>query len=363
MTASALLRRLLFLLVGLTFGLAAFAGADAPVAVRTAGNPIIREDMLPGDDGASINGPSLIRVPAWVKNPLGKYYLYFAHHAGKYLRLAYADRLEGPWKIHAGGVQRLDAQTALVGHLASPDAIVDEANHRIYLFYHGGNPQKKKKGDDAADDGEGGQLTAVSVSEDGIHFTPLNVIVGPAYLRVFAHGGAWFALNHSGVLRRAPRLGAPSEPVAKIIGPEIVAAVDPAALGEPGATPAANRPPNGPFRYSMRHVGLDVFGDRLTVFFSCVGHRPERILATTVAMRGAPETWRAQGTLEVLRPGTDAEGANLPLAYSNGGISRTRVHELRDPGVIREGAEAWLVYSIAGEHGLGLARLNYEPQR
>jgi hypothetical protein len=109
----------------------------------------------------------------------------------------------------------------------------------------------------------------------------------------------------------------------------------------------------------MRHVGLDYRGDRLVVYFSCVGHRPERVLATVIKLEGAPETWRAQGTFEVLRPGTAAEGADLPLAYSNGGISRTLVNELRDPAVFREGPQAWLLYSIAGEHGLGLARLNY----
>ena len=30
----------------------------------------------------NINGPSVISVPDWVENPLGKYYLYFAHHRG-----------------------------------------------------------------------------------------------------------------------------------------------------------------------------------------------------------------------------------------------------------------------------------------
>ena len=30
----------------------------------------------------NINGPSLIKVPHWMENPLGKYYLYFAHHKG-----------------------------------------------------------------------------------------------------------------------------------------------------------------------------------------------------------------------------------------------------------------------------------------
>ncbi|MGY8946494.1 MAG: hypothetical protein ACKVJS_05510 [Flavobacteriales bacterium] len=29
-----------------------------------------------------ISSPTLIRVPDWVKNPLGKYYLYFSHHQG-----------------------------------------------------------------------------------------------------------------------------------------------------------------------------------------------------------------------------------------------------------------------------------------
>ena len=44
-----------------------------------------------GRDGGNITGPTLIRAPSWVAKPLGKYYLYFAHHSGKYIRLAYAD--------------------------------------------------------------------------------------------------------------------------------------------------------------------------------------------------------------------------------------------------------------------------------
>jgi hypothetical protein len=35
--------------------------------------------------GSNINGPSLIRVPDWVPDPLGRYYLYFAHHHGTYI--------------------------------------------------------------------------------------------------------------------------------------------------------------------------------------------------------------------------------------------------------------------------------------
>src|SRR5712692_4214378 len=61
--------------------------------------PIIRPHM---DDrmGDNINGPSLIRVPDWVEKLLGRYYLYFAHHDGRYIRLAYSDDLLGPWTMH-----------------------------------------------------------------------------------------------------------------------------------------------------------------------------------------------------------------------------------------------------------------------
>ncbi|GIT64032.1 MAG: hypothetical protein Ct9H300mP22_4320 [Gammaproteobacteria bacterium] len=44
----------------------------------------------------NIQGPSLIKVPEWIENPLGKYYLYFADHKGLYIRLAYADELQDP---------------------------------------------------------------------------------------------------------------------------------------------------------------------------------------------------------------------------------------------------------------------------
>jgi hypothetical protein len=42
---------------------------------QMADNPIIRADMK-DSPGTNINGPSLIRVPEWVEEPLGRYYLY-----------------------------------------------------------------------------------------------------------------------------------------------------------------------------------------------------------------------------------------------------------------------------------------------
>ena len=34
--------------------------------------------------GDYVQGPSLIKVPDWLDNPLGNYYLYFADHKGPY---------------------------------------------------------------------------------------------------------------------------------------------------------------------------------------------------------------------------------------------------------------------------------------
>ena len=69
--------------------------------------PIITPDMLPDDDGKNINGPSLVKVPAWTPDPLGADHLYFGHHNGDYIRLAYSDSITGPYTIHAPGTLTL----------------------------------------------------------------------------------------------------------------------------------------------------------------------------------------------------------------------------------------------------------------
>ena len=79
-------------------------------AVRLPNNPILYPNYpgLEGEVGANINGPSLIRVPDWVSNPLSRYYLYFAHHSGQYIRLAYSNNLQGPFTVHDSGTLHID---------------------------------------------------------------------------------------------------------------------------------------------------------------------------------------------------------------------------------------------------------------
>ncbi len=68
---------------------------------RLLDRPIVMPDSHPSI-GKNIQGPSLIRVPDWIPDALGRYYLYFADHKGSYIRLAYADDLHGPWNIQIG---------------------------------------------------------------------------------------------------------------------------------------------------------------------------------------------------------------------------------------------------------------------
>ena len=316
-------------------------------SIRIAGPraQIIHEKMLPAGDEDSINGPSLIRVPAWVKNPLGKYYLYFAHHTGKYIRMAYSDRLEGPWKIYSGGVLRLDQQKIVSGHIASPEAVIDEARQEIVLFYHGQIRNGAEKE---------GQKSSSAFSKDGLRFEPLGRVVGPAYLRVFRHGDAWYSLAGRGSIGRTADLHQPFTPVADVIGDEITETIKPRDLAGDRQEIAKGRE-----RFSIRHVGWDIVGSRLIIYFTCVGHSPERILATTVEVAGPAETWKAKGVIEVMRPELEWEGAAKRAEHSFGGRSREWENSLRDPAVFREAGKAYLIYASAGEHGMGIARIEY----
>ena len=145
-------------------------------------NPIISLDMDASLDG-NINGPSLIRVPDWIENPLGRYYLYFAHHGGKHIRLAYADEVAGPWRIHAPGTLQL-AQTPYAHHIASPDVHVDEANRRIIMYYHGCCVQ----------DWDYGQTTRAAVSTDGLQFESVTDHLESSYWRLWQYDGWYYAI-------------------------------------------------------------------------------------------------------------------------------------------------------------------------
>lgn len=313
-------------------------------------NPIIRPHM-DARMGANVQGPSLIRVPDWLPDPLGHYYLYFADHKGSYIRLAYADALQGPWYIHSPGSLQLagshfpvlplmpppnasandDArlpgrapvgtpgippplEDATIAHIASPDVHVDHENRRIVMYFHGLVAF-------------GTQRTRVATSVNGIDFEAREELLGPSYFRVFRHAGVTYALAMPGILLRSRDGLSGFER-----GPSL-------------------------FEGLQRHTALRKLGDRLDVFWTRVGDAPERIYCSTVDLSGPWEGWRTGEAVEILRPETDWEGAALPLLPSYRGAISLPVNQLRDPAIYEEDGRVYLLYAFKGEAGIAIAEL------
>ncbi len=231
--------------------------ASAPRIDRLDNNPIITPEMLPGNDGENINGPSLIRVPSWVQNPLGRYYLYFAHHVGSYIRLAYADDLAGPWQVHKPGTLRLadtvcndihETEWAGYKHLASPDVLLDSEAQEIRMYFH---CPAYISGPRDSDDSYS-QVTFVATSKNGINFDAGREPLGNSYFRVFRWDDAFYALGMPGVFYRSD-----DGLHGFVEGPTL-------------------------FTKDMRHSAVKVQGDTLNVFYSVVGENPERILLSRI---------------------------------------------------------------------------------
>jgi len=326
-----LLRALLTICLLASALLAQAAAGQAPTVVRLAAGPIIVPNM-DARMGSNIQGPSLIRVPDWIDNPLGKYYLYFADHRGTYIRLAYADDVVGPWRMFEAGSLKLEdsffpttcppcslapgASGSLYAHIASPDVHVDDENQQIVMYIHGR--------------GAGQQLSRLALSRDGLNFEGAPEVLGRPYFRVIKHEDYHYALSMPGYMYRS----------------------------RDGLSDFQEGPRF--FNDSMRHNALLIRDNILHVFWTQAGHAPERIFLSTIDMTVDWMQWQASEPVEVLRPETEWEGAELEIAPSRRGHIDERVNQLRDPAIFEEDGKVYLLYSIAGEHGLAIAELFFE---
>jgi hypothetical protein len=326
------------------------AGGQTPVATRFTQNPLVTVASSPSL-GGNVNGPTVIRVPDWVERPLGRYYMYFGNHMGTFVRLAYADALEGPWRVHEPGVLQVrdtaffrpqpdptEARDDFYTHVASPEVLIDADRRRIVMWFHGwwtGGEQwpadpvearawARRKGY--------GQFTQAAESSDGIAFAVRPAITRQSYLRVFRHDGWTYGMTRLGRLARAK---------------------DPLDAFEPGPDP---------FRDSavasrVRHVGLWRHGSQLYVFFTAIGDAPERVLLSTIDLTPDWATWRATPSIEVLRPEASYECVHLPDAPSQGGDIAVPARQIRDPFVFAEEGRLVLFYTTCGEQGIAAANL------
>ena len=316
---------------------------------RLLDKPVIGPDIHPSI-GVNIQGPSLIRVPKWVENPLGKYYLYFADHKGLYIRLAYADNLTGPWQVHEPGSLRIEdsyftptrpeiSEEALAEmiegrrasgsrtshdlafeltqpHIASPDVHVNEDRQQIIMYYHGL-------------EGPGFQHSRVATSNDGINFTAGSENIGRTYMRAFKYEQRTYALAMPGQFYRS----------------------------ENGFTNFEEGPRL--FVPNMRHSAVVVRDNYLYVFWTRVGDAPESIMLSTIDLRPDWSKWQVSEERVVLRPERNWEGADAPVEPSVRSTAYGHVNQLRDPTLYIEDDVVYMLYAVAGESGIALARVDF----
>ena len=316
---------------------------------RLLDKPVIGPDIHPSI-GVNIQGPSLIRVPNWVENPLGNYYLYFADHKGLYIRLAYADNLTGPWQVHEPGSLRIEdsyftptrpeiseenlaemiegrrasgsrtshdlAFELTQPHIASPDVHVNEDSQQIVMYYHGL-------------EGPGFQHSRVATSNDGVNFTAGSENIGRTYMRAFKHEQRTYALAMPGQFYRS----------------------------ENGFTNFEEGPRL--FVPNMRHSAVMVRGNYLYVFWTRVGDAPESIMLSTIDLRPDWNKWQVSEERVVLRPERNWEGADAPVEPSVRSTAYGHVNQLRDPALYIEDDVVYMLYAVAGESGIALARVDF----
>lgn len=282
--------------------------------IRFDNNPLITPDSSE-KIGTNINGPSVIRKPEWLSGLPGQYLMYFSHHQGKYIRLAWSDALQGPWTIFSDEVLPLE-EAPCKSHVASPDIHIDNENRLLIMYYHG------------VLETPGGQWTFRAVSVDGVSFKSDPTHIAPFYLRVFKYKDAFYGLakivnrTGGGVLLRSPD----------------------------GIEPFMEGPD---FLPDMRHAAVRVRDNgSLDIFYSRGGDCPERILYCSMPLSGDWSQWCPDESVTVLEPEYDYEGVNEPLEASSFGWAPEPVRQLRDPAVYEEDGRLFLFYSNAGERGI-----------
>ena len=324
--------------------------AQSEISIRRFTRNAIITPALSAAIGTNIQGPSLIRVPEWLPDPLGKYYLYFADHKGLYIRLAYADDLSGPWTVHEPGTLQLEQShfrtepakvpeqfkskanlggfatgpmrgvpaplnSATKPDIASPEVIVREDLKQIVMYYHGL--------EDFAF-----QRTRVAQSSDGIHFEASEPIVTSSYLRVFNHDNRWYGLAMPGIFYRS-RDGFTDFEQSEV----------------------------RLFPNTMRHNALLKRDNTLYIFWTRVGDTPEHVLLSKIDIGGDWSSWATGEPADILYPEQHWEGANQPLVPSVRDAINIPVNQLRDPAIFVEGDRTYLLYAFAGEAGIAIVEL------
>ncbi len=201
---------------------------------------LVGEGAVIARHGIQTANPSVIRVPDWIPpgerpNASANYYMYYGVHREHYIRMKWAETLDGPWAAfdlgttHNGHSRHgvfdpsSDSTRASYTHVFAPDVHVDDVNERIIMYYHGenqaatttpgGTPVPRNHSnfvatsqyglnfnDPATAGGEAGH-GPVSVTYDTV---TRDVLLGEDYQHVFEYKGDFYSVAKRGILDKAP---------------------------------------------------------------------------------------------------------------------------------------------------------------
>jgi hypothetical protein len=283
----------------------------------------VTKKMLGKTAGQYTNGPTVIKVPDWVEDPFGRYYMYFADHHGLGIRLAFSDSLSGPWTVSPSPVLRLNETLAIREHIASPDIYIDDDSQTIYMTVHG-EPISALYDN---------QVSVLVESHNGNVFAQDPSYAGSiwanfAYARILKIGDTFVRIN--------PRK-------------HLVSRSD-----------SITGPFSAPVHYSLpisrehRHASVVVDGSTIVMYYTRLRDAPERIYRATIDASQPWGQWALANEQCVRRPERSWEGARFPVALSKTGPANF-VNQLRDPFIYDDGTDRALFYSFAGESGIGMA--------
>lgn len=269
---------------------------------------IITPDKL-SKESDNINGPTVIKVPKWIKNPLAKYYMYFAHHKGTHIKLAFANNIFGPWTVFQKGVLSLNEIQGR-DHLASPDIYF--SNEKIFMIYH--SVYKKSV-----------QLSSTAVSNDGLNFIPKTERFASFYFRRFV-----FKSEIYGFSKSENDYGC----IYKLVNNKFQII-------------------NNKFIYNLRHGSIIIENNKVYCYFTRIGDSPEKVLVCNINM----DTFNPSIFSTVIEPKYNWEGVNNKLEPSKFGMAKTKLNQLRDPFVFKENNLKYLFYSVQGEYGIAVTEI------
>lgn len=358
------------------------------------------ETIAPADN---ISEPSVIRVPDWIESadradPSAEYYMYFAAHHGGFIRLAWAEDIEGPWNLYdmepdvapeeLGVLSVWGGEVIDVGqgveirpgecepgrrkyrqHASGPFAMADDANQQILLYWGVGTCVW-------LDDELFGSMQLLAVSPDGLDFNDgiQPAAMGKAFMKLFRSGDEYWGIsNQAKVLSppdpQSPTGGYEDVPVGELVFARTVPPDMHACLFDDQPSPSdAPR-----VRHSDIHPMPGDDGETLWWFYSVKGyseidgeHQPEQIMFTELR-RGANDCWGADWPGEVVlraAPGWECGEMEVTsgVAGESGRFDRA-VNNLRDPDFfIDDDGDMYVFYAGCGEKGIGMVRLELQER-